>query len=65
MDVLRRKVGAYAMLYLRNIFPENNSPVWGLINERVKAASASAPAGGGLWSNLNARMKKSGEDTKE
>lgn len=64
MDVLRRKVGAYAMLYLRNIFPENNSPVWGLINERVKAASA-GPVGGGLWTNLDARMKKSQEDRPE
>lgn len=64
MDVLRRKVGAYAMLYLRNIFPENNSPVWGLIHARVMAAS-SGPAGSGLWTKLDQRMKKSTEENPE
>ena len=56
MEKLRKQVGDYAMLYLRTIFPEDGSPVWGLIDERVTAAGA-GPAGGGVWTNLDARVK--------
>jgi hypothetical protein len=64
MENLRRQVGAYVMLYLRTIFPEGGSPVWGLLDERIAAAGA-GPAGSGVWTNLNARVKKSQEERSE
>ena len=36
MEAARRKVGAYVMLYVRNIFPEETSPLWKLLEQRIK-----------------------------
>jgi RsiW-degrading membrane proteinase PrsW (M82 family) len=59
MDQARRAVGAYTMLHLRSIFPEEGSPIWGrlafVIEER---AAAPKPAGGSaLWGKLEARVR--------
>lgn len=57
MDEARRSVGAYCMLYLRNIFPEEASPLWGRLETAIQEKIAARPAGGGLnlWANLDQR----------
>jgi RsiW-degrading membrane proteinase PrsW (M82 family) len=59
MDVARRAVGAYAMLYLRNIYPEDGSPVFALLQQRL-ASTDKTLAGTGVWTTLNTRMKQPG-----
>ena len=56
MDESRRAVGAYCMLYLRNIFPENQSPVYDLLQQRLASTDKSL-AGTGLWQTLDERLK--------
>lgn len=57
MDEARRSVGTYSMLYLRNIFPEETSPLWSrleiLIPEHAAARSKSSSAS--LWTTLGQR----------
>jgi RsiW-degrading membrane proteinase PrsW (M82 family) len=54
MDKSRRQVGAYCMLYLRNIFPEDSSPLWGRLETAINEKIAARPATGGanLWASL-------------
>ena len=56
MDEIRRAVGAYCMLYLRNIFPEDASPIYVLLQQRLAAADKSQ-AGTGLWKTLDQRVR--------
>ena len=56
MDDARRAVGAYCMLYLRNIFPENQSPIYELLQQRLASTDKSL-AGTGLWRTLDQRVK--------
>jgi RsiW-degrading membrane proteinase PrsW (M82 family) len=65
MDQIRRSVGAYCMLYLRTIFPEETSPVWKRLEDILKerATSASKPDGVNLWSSLDRRILLSREET--
>lgn len=67
MDDARRAVGAYTMMSLRSLFPEDDSPVWnrleGVIKER---AAAPKPAGGGaLWASLGRRTTMRKNDPEE
>ena len=57
MDEARRSVGTYCMLYLRQIFPEESSPLWGSLESAIQEKIAARPASGGanLWSNLSQR----------
>ncbi len=68
MDESRRSVGAYCMLYLRSIFPEDASPVWGrlekIIQERASTGNVSQ-SGVNLWSALNKRIKETPPTTDE
>jgi len=67
MESARRSVGAYCMLYLRNIFPPEASPIWGrlenLIQERVTAPSERK--GPSLWDTLGERAAKAAESEDE
>lgn len=54
MDDARRSVGTYCMLYLRHIFPEDASPLWSTIEDKI--AAQPADSGINLWSNLDQRM---------
>ncbi len=55
MNAARRSVGVYCMLYLRNIFPADDSPLWNSLQARISARQP--VAGKSLWSNLSDRMK--------
>ncbi|HKJ38483.1 MAG TPA: PrsW family glutamic-type intramembrane protease [Anaerolineales bacterium] len=58
MDVVRRQVGSYAMLYLRNIFPDNDPTIMNLMKSRIEASAAvnKDKVGTGIW-DLNDRLK--------
>lgn len=60
MEAARRKVGTYVMLYVRNIFPEEVSPLWNLLETRIQekiTARQQAPASGAnLFASLGQRM---------
>jgi RsiW-degrading membrane proteinase PrsW (M82 family) len=60
MDASRRAVGAYCMLYLRNIFPPEVSPLWDRLESIIQERIASRPAASGpsLWDTLGERTAK-------
>lgn len=57
MDEARRSVGTYCMLYLRNIFPEEASPLWSRLETLIpeQAAARSKSSSLNLWSTLGQR----------
>ncbi len=61
MDEVRRAVGVYTMSYLRNIFPEGDSPLWGGLEGLIEQRLAAQPVdpGGGLWGRLEKRSEES------
>jgi RsiW-degrading membrane proteinase PrsW (M82 family) len=68
MDDARRKVGSYAMLYLRHTIPENSSPLWGRMEAAIQKNAANRPAGGNavnLWANLKTRQETKKEPAPE
>jgi RsiW-degrading membrane proteinase PrsW (M82 family) len=58
MEQRRKKMGAYAMLYLRTYFPQDNMNTWGLLEAVIQERMAAPrPAGGpNLWANLQAKQ---------
>lgn len=63
MDAARRSVGAYCMLYLRNIFPPEASPLWGRLENIIQERIALRPetSGPSLWDTLGDRTAKAAE----
>ena len=63
MDIARREVGSYAMLYLRHTMPADTSPLWGRLQNLIQERAAVRPATGGmnLWANLEQRSTKAAE----
>jgi RsiW-degrading membrane proteinase PrsW (M82 family) len=55
MDSARRAVGTYCMLYLRNIFPAEASPLWGRLETLIPEQAASRSGSTNLWSTLGQR----------
>lgn len=60
MEALRRSLGPYVMFYVRNIFPEEISPVWQRL-ENVLAEKAASRARGeapavNVWATLGQRV---------
>jgi hypothetical protein len=60
VDIARRSVGSYAMLYLRHTFPEDSSPMWGRLETLIQERAAARPAAGGvnLWATLKSRQEE-------
>ncbi len=58
MNEARKEVGAYCMLYLRNIFPSDDQTMMALMQNRIEASAAAnkGKAGTGVW-NINDRLK--------
>lgn len=60
MNANRKKLGTYCMLFLRNIFPADASPLWGRLEVILRAQMTPKEAiGTGVWSKLNQRMSES------
>ena len=57
IDEVRHDLGAFCMLQVRGLFPENNIPFWAILEQRVPA-TGTGRAGGGLWANLENRTKE-------
>jgi RsiW-degrading membrane proteinase PrsW (M82 family) len=55
MNKERKAVGAYCMLYLRNIFPASDTQLWSLLQQRVTHNKGEAATG--LWMKLDQRVK--------
>lgn len=55
MDEARRSVGYGAMIYVRGIFPEGASPLWGRLGTLIDERAAS-PSGMDLWGDLTDRL---------
>ena len=67
VDVARRKVGSYAMLFLRHTFPEDSSPLWGRLETLIQERAAARPASGGmnLWNTLKSKQEEQKSQTKK
>jgi len=67
MEASRRAVGAYCMLYVRNIFPPDSSPLWGRLESVIQERAAVRPAAGGpnLWAALQDRAAQAGAGAPE
>ncbi|MDH5506382.1 MAG: PrsW family glutamic-type intramembrane protease [Anaerolineae bacterium] len=63
MDIARREVGTYAMMYLRSIFPDDDDELWGQLSGAIDAHIAAHPTapGGGLWAKLEQREQSAGD----
>ncbi len=48
MEAARKSVGSWAMLYLRNIFPEDGSPLWNSLETAIQKKIEARPASGGM-----------------
>lgn len=60
MEKNRKKLGAYCMLFLRNIFPESASPLWDRLDAALQERAApKSEAGTGLWITLERRVTES------
>jgi protease PrsW len=60
MNQSRKQLGTYCMLFLRNMFPENSSPLWGQLEIIMQLQKAPrAAAGTGVWTTLNQRVAES------
>ena len=64
MDVTRRAVGTFAMMYLRSIFPDEDESLWGHFEDVItqRAALNPSPEGGGLWGNLEKRQSQDSDE---
>jgi RsiW-degrading membrane proteinase PrsW (M82 family) len=60
MEKTRREVGAYPMLYMRVVFPQEGSPIWSRLDSAIGEKAAVRPATGGmnLWSTLDQRTRQ-------
>ena len=54
MDAARKDVGTYAMMYLRSIFPEDDSPLWSSLESSIAENQSS----GTLWGTLETQMSE-------
>jgi RsiW-degrading membrane proteinase PrsW (M82 family) len=51
MNQARKDVGTYCMIYVRDIFPENNNVLWGQLETAMETNQPTSP-GGGMWASL-------------
>ncbi|MBI3159136.1 MAG: PrsW family intramembrane metalloprotease [Chloroflexi bacterium] len=67
MDGLRRQVGTYTMMTLRGIFPPDEGPLWGQLEDTITARLQDPrPApGGGIWGKLDSATQRPAEEPPE
>ncbi|MBN2550491.1 MAG: PrsW family intramembrane metalloprotease [Anaerolineales bacterium] len=56
MEILRRKIGVYPMMYLRLTFSEKNRSTWDRLENIVSAGPSTGQQG--LWGDLQARLEQ-------
>lgn len=57
IDAARQSLGVYAMSYLRSIFPQEVSPIWGRLEAALSAPPAREPKTD-LWGVVTQQLKK-------
>jgi CRP-like cAMP-binding protein/RsiW-degrading membrane proteinase PrsW (M82 family) len=57
IDAARQNVGVYGMIYLRSIFPQEVSPLWGHLKVALEAPPSREPQVD-LWGAVTQRLKK-------
>jgi CRP-like cAMP-binding protein/RsiW-degrading membrane proteinase PrsW (M82 family) len=57
IDAARQIVGVYGMIYLRSIFPQEISPLWGRLEAAVAAPPSREPQAD-MWGTVTQRLKK-------
>lgn len=59
MDVVRRAIGVYAMLFVRGLYTEEMISVWDQMQAKIRERSVlnEGQKPGGLWSSLEERLK--------
>ena len=67
MDSVRRSVGSIAMMYLRNIFPPEDTTLWSRLERVVENQIAVQPTSGerGMWEKLEAATQSSNDENEE
>lgn len=58
MELLRREIGFYCMMFVRTVYLDQDGRVWDAIQARV-AEAGTGQKGGGLWERVNERVKQS------
>jgi hypothetical protein len=64
MEDARQAVGPYVMASVRSIFPQESSPVFNMLEQRIQEKIAARPATGGmnLWATLGQRASDAAQD---
>ncbi len=57
MDVLRRQVGSYCMMYVRSVYLDNDIKIWDQINTRIESSNT-GQKGGGLFDRATTRIQR-------
>lgn len=60
MDILRKAIGPYCMMFVRGVYLSQDFNLWGSISDRI-AASSTGQKGGGLWDTATSRLQGSRE----
>ena len=64
MEVLRKEIGPYCMMFVRGTYLSQESNLWGSIADRIAAAST-GQKGGGLWDLTTSRLQGSSQSEEE
>lgn len=57
LETARQEIGTYCMVYLRNIFPPQGSPIWQLLEKRIKLQTQSSNQTD-IWRTLRQRTER-------
>ncbi len=58
MEILRKEIGSYCMMFVRTVYMDNEIKIWDTINLRI-AESNTGQKGGGMFDRLTDRVKSS------
>lgn len=58
MDVLRRQIGLYPMMFVRIVYLDQDYSLWAKLTDRI-AESGKGQKGGGVWDMTTSRIKQS------
>lgn len=64
VDDLRKNIGAYCMMMVREVYLGQDLQMWNLLNARVAAAGL-GQKGGGLWDRVATRVKQNPDEAEK